>query len=219
MKHQRVTEILSPFTGIKYIDQNVLENAAIRGTKVHGYCEAIARGLGVWKVPEEHEGYVKSFLSWWKEGKEVLQVEKRFFCNELLITGQVDLIIKQGNEISIVDIKTSRSESRSWMLQGSAYSYMAKKHGYNVNKIMFLKLSREGKEARQYFYDENMELFKECLSVYRYFYGKKTKADGVNRDYGDDPEDFETKKRFIYQDKDYLEGIRGDYYDCNCGEE
>jgi len=176
MDFLRVTEILSPFTGIKYVDKAVLENAAVRGTKVHAYCEAIARGVGMWDIPQDHQGYVDSFMYWWGNGRKVLDIEKRFYCKDLGITGQVDLVTQEKDGIYIVDLKTSAQESRSWCLQGSAYSHMAKAFGYDVKKIMFLKLLKDGKPAKEYFYDENMELFKECLSVYRHFYGKKSKG-------------------------------------------
>lgn len=173
MKHLRVTEILSPFTGIQYIKPEVLENACVRGTKVHSYCEGIAKGLGTWEVEEEYRGYVDSFLSWWGKGHKLLAIEKRFYCDTLQITGQADMITQERDGAYLIDIKTSQQESKSWLLQGSAYSYMAKKNGFDIKKILFLKLLRDGRPAIEYYYDENMELFKETLNVYRYFFAKK----------------------------------------------
>lgn len=48
-----------------------------------------------------------------------------------------------------------------------------------------------------------------------------SKADGVSRDFGDDPDDFERRDRALgrgynYQDQDWSNSIRGDYYDCEC---
>jgi len=173
MKYQRVTQILYPFGGLKYVDSTILENAAVRGTKVHNICEGIATGLGVWDIPEEYKGYVDSFNNWFDQGRKIKAVEERFFCDDMCITGKVDFIIEGPNGLVIVDLKTGQSESKSWLLQGSAYSYLAKKKGYDIKEIMFLRLKRNGRPPREYYYDENMTLFKECLNVYRYFYGKR----------------------------------------------
>lgn len=175
MDYQRVTEILYPFSGMKYVKKTVLENAAARGTKVHKICEAIAGGLEGWEAPAEYQPYVDSFNSWFKRKHKIISIEERFFCNELRITGQVDFIVEEPKGLYIVDLKTSQQESKSWLLQGSAYSYLAKKKGYDVKGIMFLQLKRDGTPSREYFYDENMDLFRKCLDVYRYFYGKKGK--------------------------------------------
>ena len=175
MDYQRVTEVLYPFSGLKYIDPTILENAAARGTKVHKICEAIVEGLDGWDVPEELSGYVQSFKSWWTEGHEVKAVEKRLFCEDLAITGQIDLITEEPGGIHIIDLKTSANEAKSWMLQGSAYSYLAKKAGFDVRGILFIRLLRDGKYPKLHFYEENMQLFKECLNVYRYFWGTKAK--------------------------------------------
>lgn len=171
MQYQRVTEVLQPFTGIKYIEKTILENAAVRGTKVHKICEGIVNGIDEWNIQEEYKGYVESFKKWWNLGHEVISSEERFYCDDLKITGQVDLIIKKRDKAIVIDLKTSMNESKSWMLQGSAYSYLAKKKGYPVKDILFIRLRRDGSEPKYHLYEENIELFKDCLNVYRYFYG------------------------------------------------
>ena len=176
MEFQRVTEILYPFSGLKHVKPDVLQNAAVRGTKVHSYCESIAKGLGVWEVGPEYQGYIDSFLSWWNQGIEVLAIEKRFWDRNLMITGQVDFITKTEKGACIVDLKTSAHESKSWLLQGSAYSYMAKQNGYDIKDIQFVKLLKDGRPAKVFTYEENMDLFNQCLNVYRYFYGTKSKS-------------------------------------------
>lgn len=173
-EHLRVTEILYPFSGLKHVDPTILENAAVRGTKVHSICEGIMQGIE-WDVPEEYKGYVDSFMDWYVERPKVISQEQRFFCDDLMITGQVDVITETKDGCVIVDLKTSQRESRSWLLQGSAYSYLAKKAGYKIVDILFLKLERDGKAARRFYYDENFTLFRETLNVYRYFWGKKEK--------------------------------------------
>lgn len=173
MHYYRVTEVLYPFTGLKFVNTEVLENAAARGTKVHSICEGIVRGLDPWNLKDELAGYVESFQKWWGKGHDVKAIEKRFYCDKLGITGQVDLILETPRGDIICDLKTSQQESKSWLLQGSAYSYMAKNAGYDVKDIMFMRLRRDGKYPAIHFYQENMDLFRKTLEVFEYFHATK----------------------------------------------
>lgn len=100
-------------------------------------------------------------------------MEKRFWCDELRITGQVDLIVKSNDTLTIVDFKTSYKPSKTWEIQGAAYAYLASHAGYNVKKVMFLHLNKHGKEAKQYEYSTDPTFFLEIYRVYKYFYQEK----------------------------------------------
>jgi len=171
-KYTRVTEILYPFSGLQTIPEHIVMNAAERGTKVHNICESIMKGLGDWGVDEETKPYVDSFNKWWSLGHKVLSIEQRFFCSELMITGQVDMILETDNGAVILDLKTSSKPSKTWPLQGSAYAYMAKQAGYDIKGIHFLHLSRLGNEPTLHVYDDQFELFKKCRDVYKHFFEK-----------------------------------------------
>ena len=170
----RVSDILYPFSGLQHIDPDILMNAANRGTRVHKICEAIASGLGEFDMDAEVMGYVSSFKKWWGDGREIVAMEKRFFCETHELTGQCDFIIKEGDDLIIVDLKTSAKPSKTWRLQGSAYSYLAKKDGYDINKIQFIHLNRDGDEPAVIEYEEDWDFFLSCLKVYNFFY-KPTK--------------------------------------------
>ena len=171
-EYTRVTEILYPYSGLQSIPPAILANAANRGTKVHNICESIMKGLGDWGVDEETKPYVDSFNKWWSLGHKVLSIEQRFFCSELMITGQVDMIVETENGAVILDLKTSSKPSKTWPLQGSAYAYMAKQAGYDIKGIHFLHLSKTGGDPHLYVYDDNFELFKKCLDIYKHFFEK-----------------------------------------------
>lgn len=172
-RYLRVTEILSPFSGLNNINPNVLQHAANRGTRVHKACEAIVEGLGDWSIDDEIYGYVESFKKWWDEGHKVLSVEQRFFCSDLMITGQIDLILEEGDGAVILDIKTPVRPSKTWPLQGAAYAHMAKKSGYNIKGIHFLQLLKDGSHPKLHIYEDQFELFKQCLEVFNYFFKRK----------------------------------------------
>ena len=91
-KYIRVTTVLYPFSGLDKLDIDVVAKAAERGTKVHKICEAIIEGLGEIGVDEQTKPYVESFKQWWDKGHEIVYMEKRFWCDELKISGQVDLL-------------------------------------------------------------------------------------------------------------------------------
>lgn len=153
-------------------------NAANRGTRVHKICEGIVSGLGEYELDPEVMGYVHSFKRWWDKGHVVVEMEKRFFCDVYKLTGQCDLIIETPYGLAIVDIKTSRAPSKTWRVQGSAYSYLAKKEGLDIKKIYFLHLCPDGGEPNLIEYEEDWDFFLACLKVWNYFFKptkKKTK--------------------------------------------
>lgn len=169
-KYLRVTNILYPFSGLSKIDPVVVAKAAERGTKVHKICEAIMLGLGEIGVDEQTKPYVESFKQWWNQGHDVLLMEKRFWCNELMITGQVDMILHTPEGLHIVDIKTSSKPSKTWPLQGSAYAYLARKAGYDIKKVFFLHLNKFGKEPKVYEYGIDESFFFAVYRIYKYIF-------------------------------------------------
>lgn len=196
--YTRVTEVLYPFSGLKGIDPEVLKNAADRGTATHKICDWIVAGVDIfgWEDlvsqycrNEEHfekekvlvMNFVESFEKWYK-GKNFIKKPDRFFDDDLMLTGECDLIyVNEKNELTLVDLKTPVNESKSWLLQGSAYSHMAKKNGYDIKTIEFVNLSRTKKDAKVFQYKEDFGLFKSALDTYRYFY--KDSKEEINADY------------------------------------
>ena len=168
----RVTEVLYPFSGLQSIDADVVRNAGRRGTKVHKICESIVSGIGEIGVDDETWGYIESFKKWWETKIDVIEMEKRFWDDELRITGQVDFITRTEDGLAIVDIKTSSRPSKTWQAQGSAYAYLAKNSGYDIKKIFFLHLNKHGKEPKIYEYPVDDSFFLAIFRTYKYFYHK-----------------------------------------------
>lgn len=168
--YTRVTSILYPFSGLHKIDPDILAHAADRGTRVHKTCEAIISGLGEMGCDEETAGYVESFKEWWLVGHDVVEMEKRFWCDDLEITGQVDLILQTPEGLTILDLKTSSAPSKTWPAQGCAYAYLAKKAGYPIENITFLHLSKKGKSPKLYSYPVDDEFFLSIYRTWKHFY-------------------------------------------------
>lgn len=180
-----VTEALYRFSGLP--DSDIVRNAASRGSVVHAICDAIAYNFPIddefinemireYAVVEPHFekektlilSMVESFQRW-AEGKKMFNKVPRFYDDDLMLTGECDFIYKNGkDQLTIVDVKTPINESHTWLLQGSAYSYLAKKAGYDIQCIEFIKLSRSGNDPKIFYYEENFPLYKSHLEVYRY---------------------------------------------------
>lgn len=169
IEYLKVSQVLSPFSGLHKIDPNVVKNAAERGTRAHNACAAIIKKLGHFPGDDSIDGYVESFSKWYKKELK-FQFPDRFYCNELMITGECDGIYTDENgSVVLYDLKTPQSVSRSWKLQLSAYAYLARKAGYDVKRIEIIKLNKTGKEAKVIVYEEDFETFCHCLHAYRYF--------------------------------------------------
>lgn len=173
--YTRVTTVLSPFCNFDGIDENVLQKAADRGTRVHECCELHANGEFV--MPEaDCAPYYDSFSMWYEEMVDkALFTELRLYNDILRITGAIDLVakLKGSNKHCIIDIKTPQQESKSWCLQLSAYHYLAQGHETIVpERRIALMLSNKGKYPKVLEYtDFNRDwgIFRGILNAYRWF--------------------------------------------------
>ena len=167
----RVTEALSIYSGIDKVPEKYLVDAKERGDKVHEIFTAMMNHLGVIETFPNYSGYIKSLESWIKD-KEFIERPPRLFCDKYKITGEVDGIYKNPNGLTLFDIKTSQKINKTFLLQLSAYAYLCRLLGLNITKIECVQLLKDGSPAVSFFYEENLELFLECLKLYRYFFSK-----------------------------------------------
>ena len=145
-----VTEVLGKYIDWSKIPSEVLYNACQRGTAVHSYCEALARGNYMMDPAESIRGYVRSFARWFDQNVvDVLLVEKRLTNKELGLTGRPDFVFKiKSGELVLTDIKTPVPISKTWRFQLSAYDYLLRDVGViHVDACMSLRLKRDGSAA------------------------------------------------------------------------
>jgi hypothetical protein len=173
--YYRVTEILEPYSGLSEIPKDILEKAADRGDRVHNFCELYANGLLFQEIDEDCKNYVDCFKEWFdKNVQEVVAVEERFFCEELKITGQVDLvaIMKGDSKPSIIDFKTPASVSKTWNLQLAAYDHLARQK-YDISRCFALQLPKTGGSAKVVESEEkslHFFIYKGILDAHKYFF-------------------------------------------------
>jgi len=172
--YTRVSDVLKPFRNFSMISPEVLENAALRGEKVHKYCELYASNMLFEDVSKECEGYVKSFKEWFDSNNvKPLYMEKRLNCPENMITGRFDMIAMINDEYYLIDLKTSAKPSLAWDLQLAAYKMLIFYYMDIVIKYrMTIMLSKTGKKARSIVYEDDnkkIDMFLNALELYRFF--------------------------------------------------
>lgn len=135
--YPRVSTIIGKQNSDEYrsIPIEVLANACERGTKVHGYCNAILEGLWIPDIEPEYKPYVDAFEKWLNERKpKILSVSKRLYDDVKRFTGEFDLIVELDGAPYILDIKTSSAPSKAWPVQLAAYEMLASQDS-EINKL------------------------------------------------------------------------------------
>lgn len=177
LEYDRVTSILVPFSGIESIPPYILDAAADRGTQVHEYIQNKIEGF---ESPFDLSltNYIKSFDIFWDESSHIFDeakvtLEKRLYCDDLLITGAIDCIIETPEKTFIFDWKTSSKPQKTWNLQGAAYRYLLEVNDYqNITDSVFVHIKKDGSKPDMHQfknYYEDLEIYMKCLELYRYF--------------------------------------------------
>jgi PD-(D/E)XK nuclease superfamily protein len=175
--YHRVTEVLSKYNDYSLVPPLFLNYAADRGKRVHQYCQLYASHMLFGKVDFDCAPYVQAFVDWFENTIEsIVLVERRFNSDTLFITGQIDIIarIKGDDCLSIIDIKTGVSSSKTWNLQTAAYQYLAEENGYKIGRRLVLQLDHDGTYKVHEFleYKKEIVIYKAILSAYLFFLDK-----------------------------------------------
>lgn len=147
--YRRVSDIVSPFRGCAndYL-KALMEQKALIGTEVHELCTTYAcRGTMGTATSDRVSNYTQCFKEFHDENlmfDGVLLSEERFFDDELMLTGQVDLVyrLRDSDAHMLVDLKTSaKAERYQWGVQGSLYAKMLQDAGIELSStFIFLQL-------------------------------------------------------------------------------
>lgn len=172
--YARVSDILKPFVDFGDIDPLVLERKAALGTRVHDLIEDEIKGeLPV--VGLQEQGYFKSFELWNASLRPTfVMTEQRMYCDQKMITGRIDALVKlEGeNEAILIDWKTSVAESPiTWPMQAHLYYYLLEASGYTVGKrFLFVKLDRYGGLPKVFQYKFDSKVLSRCLQAIDQFW-------------------------------------------------
>lgn len=170
-----VTQVIDPYNDFSRIPSGTLAAAADRGTRVHAYCAALARGLWVPAISEDCAAYVASFRHWFEnQVLEVVLVEERLVDEDLVFSGQIDLLVRliEKGLLALVDLKTPIALLKAWRVQLSAYNRLCQRNGFTPDRVGSLRLSPDGGVARMEWYEEtasDFHIFLQALNVNRFF--------------------------------------------------
>lgn len=175
-KYARVSEIVTPPGCFDHIDPTVLKKKAQVGTEVHDAIhDELTECFPI--VNSRTEKYFTSFLEWLKviSPFQVIESEKRYFCDDKMITGQIDgLITIAGEKLpTLIDFKTSAQASPSWQLQGHLYHYMISKHSEQISpRFLFVKLNPNGGLPTVIEYHFNKNTLNHCFDLVDSYWAK-----------------------------------------------
>jgi len=147
LSYPRVSEIIGKQTEkeMRAIPVDALVNAALRGTKVHGYCTSYLKDLWIPEIEDEYVPYVNAFKRWADENiEETLFTNERLYDDERRFTGEYDciVILKDSKRTAMLDIKTSANVSKSWPIQLAAYKHLCELNGYPIETVLNIHLKK-----------------------------------------------------------------------------
>lgn len=169
--YARVSEILSQWDKFSGIDKDVLEAKKILGTNVHSCIDMYNASLP-YIATEKEEPYVQSYIRWKNREKFlVVESEKRYYDERLMITGKLDALvhfkdeINDGGQVTLCDWKCSYSEDPiNWPLQASFYRYLLLVNGVTciAPVVRFVKLDKNGDMPKIFEYKCSEQLALTC---------------------------------------------------------
>jgi ATP-dependent exoDNAse (exonuclease V) beta subunit len=140
---------------VGYASEYIVKKASEEGTQVHEMIESylngeelkfLEHGIPMYD-PNVWQMFLR-FVDWWEEYKPTLvEAEVHLFSDELKIAGTCDLVCEIGNELWIIDFKTSNHLQTTYDLQTAIYAQCFEEcYGKKINRagVLWLKSSKRG---------------------------------------------------------------------------
>lgn len=134
------------------ISLEILENAAIRGTKVHEYCTSYLLNLFIVDMEDQYKPYSDAFIEWIDQHPiDEVYTGERLYDDERKFSGEFDMIVKfkKSQRMALIDIKTSANVSKAWPIQLAAYKHLCNLNGYTIDDCFNLHLKKTRYEKYQ----------------------------------------------------------------------
>ena len=173
--YTRVSKILGMFQDFSHIDPNILKLKCEIGSQVHNAIEAHYKKEfypTCLRAQEYYAGFKNALEGELQNYKPIL-LEKRFYSEELLLTGRIDGIFENEGKKTLIDYKTSaQANKKVWGLQLALYCMLMKENGIaDVSQAKVLHLKRDGKFKLIDLSptEQDFELAKRAVKLYFHF--------------------------------------------------
>lgn len=154
--------------------------AKSRGTTVHSIVEAYKHtGQQIDTIPDDFKGYATAFYKFMNEVKpEIIEQEKTVFIDSIKVAGTLDLYMKIGDNLHLVDTKTGKNIYKEISLQLSPYAHGMRLEGKKVDTIsaLLLETGEDKKPTGNYIFrplTEQYDEFLACKKIYEWIYREK----------------------------------------------
>ena len=193
---KRVSDVLNIIAdkGFDWVKQNKAADLNIkrkRGTRVHSFIECLLetkkkkkktdipkKQRQLWEklYPEAYKIFLK-FEEWINKNVEkIISFEERIECNDLEISGRIDLIgkLKGIDGICVIDWKATAALNKKVELQTAAYMYLANTKKYKAEHRIAVRvtLDKHGEydmQVKEYKkYTKHIKLFKMANEIIRW---------------------------------------------------
>ncbi len=187
MREVTVTQVLRRLYDLPKIDPDIIKNKGEIGKDVHSAIEAHIKGEWFPLEEDRRIAYFDSYGQWMPKADMQYKItEKRYYDNDLFLSGQVDAVVTHCNcpALFLLDFKTSANESftrdgmSAWNMQGHLYLHLLRKNGIDVSdEIIFLQLKTKktldgyvGVKPKEYLYTYDQAIMNRCLEeVHKYW--------------------------------------------------
>lgn len=173
----RISDVASAYAGYGKVPQAVLNYAADRGSKIHSIIADLMNDI---VVKEDRYVFcgksVQPYLDSWQKFYDTLNIEKiemqeeRLYDDELMTTGQPDLVAVINGERVLIDWKATSSVGAHWELQAAGYHELLRANQWAINKMIFVKLDKDGGAPIIKTYHPNLQLFLSAYELYKKFF-------------------------------------------------
>lgn len=169
-----VTQVLQPYSGLEFVDREVLARAAEFGTHVHEACHLLNLGrLDADNLDEALVPYVQAWAQFLEDtGAVVVLSEHRVASEAYNFAGTIDTIVHWGKSSRLVDIKSTSGVPRTVGPQTAAYRQALKEStGDSVRDRYCVQLKPDGRYALHKLTDPNdWNIFQSALNLHRWYY-------------------------------------------------
>ena len=140
---------------VGYASEHIVKKASAEGTQVHEMIESYLNGEelkflehGIPMYPTLVWQMFLRFVDWWEEyNPTLIEAEVHLFSDKLRIAGTCDLVCEIGDELWIIDFKTSNNLQTTYDLQTAIYAQCFEEcYGKKINRagVLWLKSSKRG---------------------------------------------------------------------------